>query len=95
MRSPLISLSSISAPVLAPFAADIDTRISGTISYKVITNDGSDSYLLATVSSLIRSNQSVSFFANQMFAVYYEDVALYGGSSTQVNTYQSWYNFVP
>ena len=50
-----IRLSSSSIPVLSPFAADVNTNISGTISYKVITQyDDNDSYLLDTMSSLIR-----------------------------------------
>ena len=82
--SPGLSLSSTPIPVLAPFAADIDTQIRGTISYKVITFDGSDSHLLATVSSLIRTNQSVNFYGTEMMAVYYQDVARFGGDFYEV-----------
>ena len=85
MSSPTISLSSISTPVLAPFAADIDTRISGTISYKIIIGSDSDSNLLDTVSSFISDNQSVSFSGIQMFVAYYDDVAYLFGSSSEVN----------
>lgn len=84
LSSYTLNLSSVAIPVLAPFAADIDIGIRGTIIYKVITDSGSDRHLLESVSSLIRTNQRVDFNGEEMIAVYYEDVSRFGGRYYEV-----------
>ena len=79
-----ISLSTSTRPVVAPFAADTNTVINGIVSYELIYQFDTDSSLLDVVSSHIRANQSVSFVGREMVVVYYNDVAMYLGSSSQV-----------
>lgn len=87
LNSSRISLPSVPIPVLAPFAADIDTTISdpGMISYQHIVSGGIDESLLETVSYFIRTNQRIRFDGNHMFVTYYEEVVQHSGSPSEVN----------
>ena len=76
--------SSQSHSIIAPFAADIDTKYNGYVPYYIFTTGTS---YIETVDSYIRSELGVSFYGTWMLVAEWRDVAQYGGSSHTVSIY--------
>ena len=70
--------------IIAPFAADIDTKHNGYVTYSLFAGGSSD---IETVSSYIRTELEVSFYGTWMLVAEWHDVALYGESSHTVSNY--------
>ena len=81
------SYNSLSSPLVAGLAVDLDTRSSGNIYYREtsdpLTLDSLKSYILTYDSSI---NPSF-FFLNSAFIVTYDNVPFYGNAST-INSFQ-------
>ena len=62
--------------VVAPFAADMDTRSRGSVKYTRFTTSDSQ---MSTVSSFIRSETGDSFYGTRMMVAEWNDVPKYQG----------------
>ena len=82
--------SSTSTPnyLVAPFWADIDITVHGSISYEVhSTSAGSSSIaLLNRVSTFISNQQNTQFSGNWMLVASWSQVSAYSGSSSIVSS---------
>ena len=61
--------------IVAPYAADIDTEVAGTVYYTslpITTN-----FTLARISSFIESETSDSFYGTKMVVAHWQDVSLH------------------
>ena len=78
---------SSSYSVVVPFAADIDTSLTGSVKYTQFTT--SDSSQMSTVSSFIRSETGNSFYGTKMIVAEWNGVPELGEStvSCKVSTY--------
>ena len=74
--------------LVAPFWADIDIRINGSISYEVhSTSAGSSSIaLLNRVSTFISNQKNTQFSGNWMLVASWSQVPAYSGSSSIVSS---------
>uniref|UniRef100_A0A8C5MIE4 NIDO domain-containing protein n=1 Tax=Leptobrachium leishanense TaxID=445787 RepID=A0A8C5MIE4_9ANUR len=81
------SLSSLPAgyPFIAPFWADVDTRLEGDVYYR----ESTDSQLLARATTDVRSCFNYrGFTARWLFVATWSRVTYYGSQSNKVNTFQ-------
>ncbi len=75
---PTTSFNTREAFVVAPFWADHDIRVEGTVSYKTYSfGDGDSNIMLEYVSSFIRSNRNESFTGQWMLVANWTDVHPY------------------
>ena len=65
-------------PIVAPYAADIDPRIAGTVRYTQFTT--TDYSQMSRVSSFIRDQTYNSFYGTRMMVAEWDGVAEYSGS---------------
>ena len=63
--------------IVAPYGADIDTSIRGTVAYTKFRSPVTE---LGTVSEFIETQLGVEFRGTTMMVVKWDDVAQYGGS---------------
>ena len=66
--------------ILAPFFFDVDTSKSGSITYEVHTGGE----VLDFVSAFVTKEEGISFKANWMLLVYWDEVPAYGSPNHQV-----------
>ena len=87
-RPSLFSSTSPYNYLVAPFGADIDIRIHGSISYEVhSTSAGSSSIaLLNRVSTFISNQKNTQFSGNWMLVASWSQVPAYSGSSSIVSS---------
>ena len=84
----LFSSTSPYSYLVAPFWADIDITVHGSISYEVhSTSAGSSSIaLLNRVSTFISNQQNTQFSGNWMLVASWSQVSAYSGSSSIVSS---------
>ena len=70
-----------SCSAVAPYAADINTRIAGSVQYADFYTYSSTDSAMTTVSSFIRNETGDSFYGSRMMVAEWNGVAEYGGSS--------------
>ena len=69
-----------SLPMVAPYAADIDARISGRVRYTQFTTDNEPT--MTTISGFIREHTDDSdFYGTKMMVAEWSNVAKFGGSA--------------
>lgn len=68
--------------IVAPYAADIDPSIAGTVRYTQFSSSSSSQ--ISTVSRFIRSQLSNSFYGTEMMVAQWYGVAEYSGSSVSL-----------
>ena len=67
------------SPIVAPYAADINPNIAGTVRYTQFTT--TDYSQMSRVSSFIRDQTDNSFYGTRMMVAEWDGVARYSGSS--------------
>ena len=72
---------SSSCSVVAPYAADINTQIAGSVQYTDFYIYSSSDSSMTTVSSFIRDETGDNFYGSRMMVAEWNGVAEYGGSS--------------
>ena len=90
MGEPLCSSSSSSCSVVAPYGANSNTEIAGSVRYTDFdtytyfdTYSSSDSSM-TTVSRFIRDETGDNFYGSRMMVAEWNGVAEYGGSSVSL-----------
>ena len=69
-------------PIVAPYAANINPEISGTVRYTEFTS--TDSTQMSRVSSFIQGQADNSFYGTRMMVAEWDGVAEYSGSSVSI-----------
>ena len=76
------SISSSSfCSVVAPFGADVNTELAGTVRYTDFDTYSSTSYSMSTVSRFIRDKTGDYFYGSRMMVAEWDGVAKYNGYS--------------
>ena len=70
-----------SCSVVAPYGADINTQIAGSVQYTDFYTYSSSGSAMSTVSSFIRDETGDYFYGNRMMVAEWNGVAEYDGSS--------------
>ena len=70
--------------VVAPYAADINTEIAGTVQYTDFYTYSSTSSAMSTVSRFIRDETGDKFYGSRMMVAEWDGVAEYNGFSVSV-----------
>ena len=79
--------SPTSCSLVAPYVANINTEIAGTVQYTDFDTYTSTGYSMSTVSSFIRDETGDYFYGNRMMVAEWNGVAEYNGSSVSVKHY--------
>ena len=70
------------SPIIAPYSARTDTRLSGSVRFTQFTSY--DRLQMTIVSEFIRSHTNHTFSGTRMMVVEWRDVAKYGGSAVSL-----------
>ena len=70
--------------IVAPYGADINPNVAGTVRYTGFITDYSQ---INTVSSFIRSQTTHDFYGTRMMIAEWNSVAEYSGSTVSIYTY--------
>ena len=79
---PLLALPLVGPPIIAPFLADVDTQVSGVISYR----ESNDQELLSSVGNAIRRSfeNSRGFRPTLLFIATWSGVGRFNGTASEV-----------
>ena len=70
-----------SCSIVAPYAANVNTEIAGTVKYTDFDTYSSTGLSMTTVSSFIRNETGDSFYGTKMMVAEWNGVSQYNGNS--------------
>ena len=92
MGEPPCSTSSSSCAAVAPYGADSNTEIAGTVRYTDFDTYSSSGTSMTTVSAFIRSETGDNFYGTRMMVAEWNGVSQYNGISVSLTCVWSVYS---